>query len=130
MADQDIPEIQATEPVRVVGTAADGSEETPIGSSSNREMFIRDTHDNGGLDTVIALTVTPKEGKVGASRKLNRKYVIIEALDTNIVWGFTNASQSFDLFKSQLIMVPIGENTEIWFKMKSGTGSVAFGELS
>lgn len=98
--------------------------------SNNQELSIRDTHDNGGLDIIISLTTTPTEGKVGVTPKAERKYVIMEALDTNVVWGFSNTTQSFDLFKSQLIMVPVGPNTEIWFKMKTGTGDVAFGELS
>jgi len=98
--------------------------------SDNQELHIRDTHDNGGLDAIIDLTTTPIEGKVGATTKTERKYVIMEALDTNVVWGFSNTTQSFDLFKNQLIMVPVGPNTEVWFKMKSSTGQVAFGELS
>ena len=44
--------------------------------------------------------------------------------------AFSNTTQSFDLFKNQLIMVPVGPNTQIWFKVTSSTGSVAFGELS
>ena len=101
-----------------------------VGVNANKEFYIRDTHDNGGLDIIIPLTTAPVEGKVGVSPKTLRKYVIMQALSTNVVWGFSNVTQSFDLFKDQLIMVPVGENTQIWFKMKSATGSVAFGELS
>jgi len=126
----DLTELQASETVKVAGTDANGKETNYIGASKNNEVFIRDTHDNGGLDKVITLTTTPVEGKVGVVRKLERKYVIIEALSKNIVWGFSNTSQSFDLFKSQLIMVPIGENTQIWFRTTVGAGQVAFGELS
>ena len=126
----DIIDRESANAVKIVGSDTEGVETTPVGSSTSQEVFIRDTHDNGGLDAIIALTTAPVEGKVGITRKLERKYVIMEALDTNIVWGFSNTTQSFDLFKSQLIMVPIGENTEIWFKMKIGTGSVAFAELS
>jgi len=127
----DISDVQATEAKRLVGAdPVTGDETTPIGSTTDGEIWIRDTHNNGGLDTVIALTTTAVEGKVGVTRRTNRKYVIIEALDTNIVWGFSNTTQSFDLFKSQLIMIPIGEDTEIWFKMRVGTGNVAFAELS
>ena len=111
---------------RIIGENEDNIAKVSV----NQELSIRDTHDNGGLDTIIPLTTTPVEGKVGATTKTERKYVIMEALDTNVVWGFSNTTQSFDLFKSQLIMVPVGPNTEIWFKMKTGTGNVAFGELS
>ena len=72
------------------------------------------------------------ELKVGVSRKTLRKYVIFEGLDTKIKWGFTNTTQSFDVFKSQLLMVPVGENTQIWFKNTnaSGSTSIAIGEIS
>ena len=114
-----------------IATRITNREETnTTGVSVNKELFIRDTHDNGGLDIIIPLTVTPVEGKVGALVKVERKYVIMEALTTNVKWGFSNTTQSFDLFKSQLIMVPIGPNTQIWFKVSTGTGNVAFAELS
>lgn len=130
MADQDLSDIEGTNTSKLVGSDSVGEEETPIGSTSDRELFIRDTHNNGGLDIIIALTTTPSEGKVGLAPKANRKYVVFEALDTGVTWGFSNSSQSFDLFKSQLIMLPIGENTEVWFKMRNGNGAVAFGEIS
>lgn len=130
MADQDASDIQRASSVKIVGVNPDGSETNPVGSSVNKEIFIRDTHDNGGLDSVINLTTVAVEGKVGAVRKIERKYVIMEALSNNVKWGFSQTTQSFDLFKSQLIMVPIGENTQIWFKVSTGTGSIAFGELS
>lgn len=116
---------------KIVGADSLGNETDYVKVSTNQELAIRDTHDNGGLDTILPLNaVTAVEGKVGALTKDERKYIIMEALDTNVKWGFSNTTQSFDLFKSQLIMVPVGPNTEVWFIMSSGTGSVAFGELS
>jgi hypothetical protein len=108
-----------------------GPDENNIANvSDNKEISIRDTHDFGGLDTILNLTTTPIEGKVGANPKALRKYVVMEALSTNVVWGFTNSTQSFDLFKSQLIMIPVGPATQIWYKVTSATGQVAFGEIS
>jgi len=129
----DIADKDAALNTKLVGATSDGTEQTPVGSSANRELFIRDTHDNGGLDAVLTLTAgVPQELKVGASRKALRKYVIFEGLDTNIKWGFSNSTQSFDLFKSQLLMVPVGENTEIWLLYDSvaGTAEAAIGEIS
>ena len=126
----DLGGTESSQSVKVVGQDVEGLETNTVGASSYQELFIRDTHDNGGVDGILGLTTSPLEGKVGMTKRVNRKYVIMEALDTNIVWGFSSTTQSFDLFKSQLIMVPIGENTEIWFKMKVGTGNVAFAELS
>lgn len=127
----DINDKDAAQSIKVIGATSDGTEETPVSSSPNGELKIADTHNNGGLDTVITITSgVPVELKVGGSRLANRKYVVIEALDTGIKWGFSNTTQSFDLFKSQLIMVPIGENTEIWFDCDSGTKDVAIAELA
>lgn len=126
----DLSDINAAQAVKVVGSSSSGVEQTPVKSSANGDLGVGDVLDNGGLDTVLALTTTPVEGKVGVSAKANRKYFIMEALDNGVKWGFSNTTQSFDLFKSQLIMVPVGPNTSIWFKMSSGTGSVAIGEVS
>ena len=126
----DLTEIESSGSTKLVGSDLAGDETTPVGVSDKQELWIRDTHDNGGVDTILNLTTSATEGKVGGDRRVNRKYVIMEALDKNIKWGFSNSTQSFDLFKKQLIMVPVGENTEIWLSMSSGTGSVSFAELS
>ncbi len=127
----DLNEKEASSSSKIVGADSTGNETDYAIVTSNQELAIRDTHDNGGLDTILSLdAITAVEGKVGALPKAERKYIIMEALDTNIKWGFSNTTQSFDLFKSQLIMVPVGPNTEIWFIMSTGTGQVAFGELS
>lgn len=101
--------------------------------SSQNELATADVLNNSGLDVTLALTTTPKLGVVnvdGVTPKTNRKYFIMQALDTGVKWGFSNTTQSFDLFKNQLIMIPAGPSTQIWFKMSSGTGSVSIGEVS
>jgi len=101
--------------------------------SSQNELGTADVLDNGGVDKILALATTPKLGVTnidGVTPKPNRKYFIMEGLDTNIKWGFSNTTQSFDLFKSQVLMIPVGPNTQIWFKVTSGTGNVAIGEIS
>lgn len=127
----DLTEKNSASNSKIVGADSLGNETEYAKVSSNQELAIRDTHDNGGLDTVLNLdAITAVEGKVGATTKAERKYVVMEALDTNVKWGFSSSTQSFDLFKDQLIMIPVGPNTEIWFIMNNGTGQVAFGELS
>ena len=124
----DLTDIQAAAVVKVVGSDATGAETNTQAVSTLNEAQVADILNNGGLDIVLSLTTTASEGKVGVSRKTNRKYVIMEALTANVKWGFSNTTQSFDLFKSQLIMVPVGDQTQIWFKMSAGTGTVAFAE--
>ena len=127
----DLSEKKSSQAVKIAGADSNGSETYYADVTPNKELSIADTHNNGGLDVILnIISGTPQELKVGVSRLANRKYVILEALDTGIKWGFSNTTQSFDLFKSQLIMVPIGENTEIWFDCDSGTKDVAVGELA
>lgn len=123
---QDFDDISNADPSLVVGH--DKAYAAKV--SPNRDLGTSDVLDAGGLDTILNLTTTPVEGKVGVSAKANRKYFIMEALTTNVKWGFSNTTQSFDLFKSQLIMVPVGPNTQIWFKVSTGTGQVAIAEVS
>jgi len=129
----DLSDLQAAQTNKIVGSDTSGVETNAVKVSSNQDLGTSDVLDNGGLDKVVALTVTPKLGVVnvdGVTPKANRKYFIMEALDTGIKWGFSATTQSFDLFKSQLIMVPCGPNTTIYFKMTTGTGNVAIAEVS
>lgn len=126
----DLTGIESSQSVKIVGQDSIGAETTPVKASANQDLGVSDVLDNGGLDAIIPLTTTPVEGVVGLSAKADRKYFIMEGLSTNIKWGFSNTTQSFDIFKSQIIMIPCGPNTQIWFKMTAGTGSVAIGEVS
>lgn len=118
-------------PIKIVGANNTTQEETNIAKvSPNQDLGTSDILDNGGTDTVLNLTTTPVEGRVGAAARANRKYFIMEALTNNVKWGFSNSTQSFDLFKSQLIMIPCGPNTKIWFRVTAGTGQVAIAEVS
>ena len=124
----DLTEIQATEAVKLVGSNSTGTEQTPIGSKTNGQLDVYDGCNTSALDTVLALTTVAIEGKVGASRLLNRKYIEMQALTTNVKWGY-NSSCNFDLFKNQFFSLPTGD-VQIFFKVTTGTGSVAFSEKS
>jgi hypothetical protein len=126
----DLTDIQSASTTKIVGSDQTGVETVPAKVSANQDLGTSDILDAGGIDAVIALTTTPVQLKVGATTLANRKYMVIEALDTNVKWGFSNTTQSFDLFKSQLIMIPVGPNTQVWAKMSTGTGSIAVGELA
>lgn len=118
-------------PIKIVGASNINQEETNIAKvSSNQDLGTSDILDNGGSDTVLNLTTVAVEGRVGPAVRVNRKYFIMEALTNKVKWGFSNSTQSFDLFKSQLIMIPCGPNTQIWFRVTTGTGQVAIAEVS
>lgn len=99
-------------------------------TNENDETRVDDSLNSGGVDGIISLTTTPVEGKVSGSVLANRKYVVFQALDKNVKWGFSNTTQSFDLFKNQIIMVPLGQETAIWFKTSTGSSSVSFAEIA
>lgn len=126
----DLSELQAAGATKVVGSNTSGVETNAAKVSSNQDLGTSDILDSGGVDAIVALTTTPVQLKVGASALANRKYMVIEALSTNVVWGFSNTTQSFDIFKSQLIMIPVGPNTQVWAKMSTGTGNIAVGEVA
>jgi len=96
--------------------------------NSSKELTTTDSPNLGGLDTIINLTVTPVELKVGASAKTNRKYFLLEALTNNVKWGF-NTSCNFSLKKFSFYMIPVGENTTVYVKALTGTAQVVAGEI-
>ena len=124
----EISDIQAALATKLIGADPTGVETFPLDVKSNQEAKMSDTCSTSAIDAVLALTTAAIEGKVGGSRLSNRKYVIMQALDNNVKWGF-NTSCNFDLFKNQIVMENLGD-VPIYFKMSSGTGSVVLAEKS
>lgn len=127
---------ESSQSVKMTGADSTGLETNYINASALGEARTNDCVNNGAIDTVLNITTTASEGKVGGSRKTDRKYVWIQALTVPagangyILWGFSNTTQSFKLYKDQLLVFPIGDGSEIWFKTPASTGTVAFGEGS
>ena len=132
----DLSDKEAAQTIKLVGSDTIGVESNYLSVSAKQEARNNDSVNNGAVDGVLALTTAASEGKVGASRRVDRKYIWMQGITVTsgatpyILWGFSNTTQSFRLYQDQLMVFPIGENTEIWFKMPTGTGSVAFGEGS
>lgn len=124
----DLSDIQAAQQTKISGQSTNGTETNPVGASTLGELYVADVPNQVGLSIVLNLTTTPVEGKVGASTMANRKYIEMQGLSTNIKWGYSLASQPFDLFKSQFFSLPCGTNCKVYFKMETGTGQVAIGE--
>jgi hypothetical protein len=126
MVDVDLDTLQASGSVKIAGANSSGTETHFVDASPNNELRANDCVNTSGTDTVLSLTVTAQEIKVSTSRLVNRKYVWMEALSTNVKWGF-DSNCRFDLFKNQLIIHPVG-NVAIYMKMSTGTGTAAIGE--
>jgi len=80
-----------------------------------------------GLNTILSLTTSAVEGKVGTTRLSGRNYIEMQALSSNVKWGY-DSSCPFDLFKNQFFALPISDVCPIYFKSSSGIASVAIGE--
>lgn len=97
-------------------------------SGVNQKIDINYGNLENGVDTILSLTTTAVEVKVGAQIINNRKLIIMQALSNNVKWGFSQNSQSFDLFRNQSLTID-ARSVRIWVRVSSGTGSVAIAEV-
>jgi hypothetical protein len=79
------------------------------------------------VDTILNLTTTAQELKVGANPIDDRLYIEMQALENGVKWGYSTAC-IFNLFKNQFFALPAGTNCTIYFKTESGTSSVSIAE--
>jgi hypothetical protein len=123
----DLTDLQAAGSTKIVGSDATGTETNPVKATTLGEIQAVDVPNQTGLSGVVNLTTTAVEGKVGGATMVNRKYIEMQAISSNVKWGY-NTSCPFDLFKNQFFSLPAGENCKVYFKVSAGTGSVAIGE--
>ena len=88
---------------------------------------VADVINGPGLETVISVTSTPIEVKVGASKLTNRKLVTVFNDGTaTVYWGYNNtitASTGTHIFKNQLQSWDATEGASIWLVAASGSHS-------
>lgn len=123
----DLSGINSSISTKLVGSDASGVETYPVASSGSLELNTADSCRTSGLEAVVALTTTAVILKVGGSPLADRKYLILEAQDNNIKWGFSSTCV-FNLFKNEKIVLPMG--VAVYAKMIAGTGNIAIGECS
>lgn len=123
----DLNNIQAAGSTIIVGSDSSGLETNPVKATTLGEIQAVDVPNQTGLSGLVALTTTAVEGKVGVSTMTNRKYIEMQAISSNVKWGY-DTTCPFDLFKNQFFSLPAGENCKVYFKVSTGTGSVAIGE--
>ena len=124
----DIPREKQTLPIIIKGGGVD-NEEYNAAIKSNNELTTSDTLDGGGEDKILTVGTSAVELKYGALRKTNRKMVMFQALDSGISMGFSSSTQTMPIYKKQIFIMPIGENTEIWFIADEADKSVAIAEI-
>jgi hypothetical protein len=113
----------------MVVTITGGDETNTAKVSTLSELATADVLNNGGVDAVLTVGTSPVELRVGGTRKANRKYVVFEALDEGIKFGFSNTTQNIPIFKNQIFFLPVGDSTQIWFVATVAGRTIAIGEL-
>lgn len=98
----------------------------PRSCTVHDELRTNDCVNSEASDCFLTLSTTPQELKVGTVRNAGRKYVWMQALTSNVKWGFSTDCR-FDLFKNQLILQPVGD-VPIYVKMSTGSGTVVVAE--
>lgn len=126
----DLNSLQASDTIKIAGASSNGNETNFVNSTPSGDLQTVDIMNTAALSGVISLTTTPVPLRIGGSNLVNRKYIILEALSSAIVWGFSETSQPFNVFKNQFIMIPCGSNITIYAKVTTGTGDISVGELS
>jgi hypothetical protein len=123
----DLSDLNSAQNTKLTGQDNSGVETYPIKSYSNNELAVSDIPNQTGVNATLNLTTTAVEGKVGANALVNRKYVEMLALTTNVKWGY-DSTCPFELYKSQFFSLPMGENCKVYFKASTGTAQVVVGE--
>lgn len=123
----DIADINAAQSIKIIGSDSSGVEQTPVKSTTLGELNVHDIPNQTGLNTILNLTTTAVEGKVGVTALSNRKYIEMQGLTNNVKWGY-DTTCPFDLFKNQFFALPMGSDCPIYFKASTGVAQVAFAE--
>jgi hypothetical protein len=91
---------------------------------STTPIFVSDVLNGGGEQDTITIGVAASLGAIGGTNRPDRKYLLFQAKDKGIYYGFDNTvttSTGIEIFKNQLIMIPVGENTDVYF-IATGAG--------
>lgn len=111
---------ESSQSVKITGADSSGAETNYIRSSSNGDLTTVDGLRNGGTQGNLNLVTggTAYEAKVGVSALVNRKSLMITALD-DMYWGYDNTvttSTGTPIYKNQQIIFSIDPNStfSVW----------------
>ncbi len=110
-----------------VEIGADGKKQVrvKVNNADSEPIPVDDILDGGGEQATLTIGTTAVLGAVnGTSNRTDRKHVIFQAHDKDIYFGFDNTvttSTGIKIFKDQIVMIPLGENTDIYF-IATGAG--------
>jgi hypothetical protein len=99
----------------------------------NGEVRIADMITVGNAYGALSVSTSAVELKVGGAILTNRKAVHFQPKDNGIFWGYSNAvttSTGTEMFKDQIIFLPMATGVSIWFIATGAGKSVRIAELS
>ncbi len=120
-----------------VEIGADGKKQVrvKVNNADTEPIPVDDILDGGGDQATLTIGTTAVLGAVnGTSNRTDRKYVIFQSQDKDIFYGFNEStlstSNGIKIFKDQIIMIPLGENTDIYFIATGAGKELRFTEVS
>jgi hypothetical protein len=117
-----LPFIQRSEPVIIVGAQPDGTETYAVRASASGELGVEDILTQGGLENSITVGTVAIEAKVGITRLGARKSLTVMPTTGKIFWGFNSTvtvATGTPIFKNQLIT--FAANCAIWLIAAANT---------
>lgn len=129
----DLNSLQAAQTIKIAGSDSSGVETTFVNSTLNGEIKSADILNVSVAQAVLVVnqSAAPVEVKAGASRLVNRKSVLIQAQGTNVVYGFSAASQPFLLTNGATITLSVGDGVGVWIhRTTNGNVNVAIAEFA
>ena len=97
----DLNSLESSDTIKIAGATGSGQETNFVNSTPNGDLQTIDIMNTTAVSGIISLSTTPVPLKINSTNLLNRKYIILQGLTTSIVWGFSESSQTFDIFKDQ-----------------------------
>ena len=128
----DLNPTEASGSTKIVGSEADGTETTPIGSISD-SLKVSDTLNGAGVQGTLTVGTTAVELKVGASVLANRKTCGLDnSSNSTIYWGYTNAVTTANgrrIFKNQTDAEwDVSDGASIWLIAESAGNTIRISE--
>lgn len=113
----DLNDIQAVQPVKLVGNSSTGVETSPVNSTVNGDLLVADLINTNGQNRAQSITSTPTEALGGSVILANRKMLSIMPTDGIVYWGYTSGVTTISgtpIFKNQNIVFSVGTNIHIY----------------
>lgn len=114
----DLSDINSAQPVKIIGSSSDGTEQTPVQATANGEFLSADISNNGGTQGALTVGTSAVEAKVGASPLANRKTLTVHNnSNSTIYWGYTSGvttANGTPLYKDQFAVWDVGPGTSVY----------------